>query len=734
MNESSINRQYNNIVSLLKQKRLKEAQTQLRSMLDTAGNWTLQDRLERCEISYRYMLQYMSQGVEDPQRRNLHRKMCMEIWEIADQARLCLSDKYSTKYYHELRRKQANTQTESKISYYLHTLEDLADDLSLSEMVLQDRQMLVNTIHKREEINHTLFLSTWTNSAWSVGEHTAANAYFSSKQLPANDLCLFVSAVTLSLLECFDLAKAHWLLEAARHKEIHVAQRAITGLALIFHTYRERISEYPTLYDALMLYDETDNIGGQLNRIYIQLLQSQETAKIDRKMREEIIPGVMKSATFIRHFKLNTDEENNEDNDLNPDWEKALEKYGVTDKLREINDLQIEGADVYMSTFSMLKNYPFFSKIENWFYPFDCHHSALLEANSAKSIDKERATELLFRTGYFCNSDKYSLALTMAHLSDEQYRILLDHLNAQSLEESEDGQQNEMIRRHAERPETVSNQYIHDLYRFFKLYPHHKEFHNPFNDCIALHEVPLLKELLCREDRLKSVADFLFHKKRHTEALNIYKQLAEFSQPDADIFQRIGFCLQNEKRYPEAVDAYIRADILKPDHVWTLRHLASCHRLMKDYQSALEYYRKVADIEPDNLTVLYYQGICLAEMNHPEEALQCFFKLDLLQEKNQRTWRAIAWCSFICGKFEQARRYYDKLIEYCTSEAMDYLNAGHVAWVSGETSQAAEYYRHAAAKCKNHDTFRKLFYRDKEELIRQGINEEDIPLMLDSTL
>ena len=45
-------------------------------------------------------------------------------------------------------------------------------------------------------------------------------------------------------------------------------------------------------------------------------------------------------------------EENPEENDLNPDWEKAFESSGLGDKIREMNELQLEGADVYMSTFA----------------------------------------------------------------------------------------------------------------------------------------------------------------------------------------------------------------------------------------------------------------------------------------------------------------------------------------------------------------------------------------------
>ena len=39
-------------------------------------------------------------------------------------------------------------------------------------------------------------------------------------------------------------------------------------------------------------------------------------------------------------------------------------------KLQEFTDLQMEGSDVLMGTFSMLKHFDFFRDEENWFLPF----------------------------------------------------------------------------------------------------------------------------------------------------------------------------------------------------------------------------------------------------------------------------------------------------------------------------------------------------------------------------
>ena len=71
MNEQSIQKQYNQIVNLLEDKRLKEALVQLDAFLYNGNDWSLRNRLEQIQTSYQYMLQYMKLGMKDPERQKL---------------------------------------------------------------------------------------------------------------------------------------------------------------------------------------------------------------------------------------------------------------------------------------------------------------------------------------------------------------------------------------------------------------------------------------------------------------------------------------------------------------------------------------------------------------------------------------------------------------------------------------------------------------------------------------
>ncbi|MCD8182655.1 MAG: tetratricopeptide repeat protein [Bacteroides sp.] len=729
MNEQAIQEQYQHIVSLLEQKRLKEAQLQLEAFLWNCSDWLLRNRLEQAKVSYQYMLQYMRQGVNDPERQKLYRQLLTETWEVADQARICLLDEVSSHYYYSLHKNKKNMAQGYTMLDWLKVLESFPDDLAVSQLMPNPAKATDLALQRHEQTNQYLFLTTWGNSEWTAEDEQQAKAFLDSELLPANDLCLLVGAVLLSLQECFDPRKFSWLLDATTHAEIQVNQRALVAIAFTLHTHPNRLSLYPELEARLSLFNEDCSFGKQLNRIYIQLLRSQETEKIDKKMREEIIPEMMKNVGIMRNMKYGF-EDNAEETDRNPDWEKAIEESGLGDKIREMNELQLEGSDVYMSTFAQLKSYPFFQNPHNWFYPFDMHHSSIVREFGMSPTGDNAILSLILQSGFFCNSDKYSLCFTMAHIPQAQRSMMLSQMTLQDLNELMDESKSSSLRQYAQRPDVVSNQYIHDLYRFFKLSQRRHEFRDIFKEEIALHRIPALKDILCKPELLVAVADFHFHKEHPAEALEMYTEVIDMNYGDADIFQKAGYCLQKEKRYKEAISAYKKADILKPDHVWTIRHLATCYRQLHDATSALEYYKKAETIQPENRNVLFLIGSCLAESERYKEALQYFFKLDLMENDCIKAWRAIGWCSFVSGKYEQAMKYYDKVLAL-KPIATDYLNAGHVTWRLGNTEKTIELYGKASAESSSLETFLDMFDKDKETLVRQGIDERDIPLIKD---
>ena len=82
-----------------------------------------------------------------------------------------------------------------------------------------------------------------------------------------------------------------------------------------------------------------------------------------------------------------------------------MKESGIDNKIKEISELQLEGADVLMGTFANLKSFPFFNKMSNWFIPFYNDNSNI--ATVFEDQETGDTFKNMFETSRFmCNSDK----------------------------------------------------------------------------------------------------------------------------------------------------------------------------------------------------------------------------------------------------------------------------------------------------------------------------------------
>lgn len=730
--EQRIEEDYQAIQSDIYDKQLKAALEKLILFLSTTSLWELHQEVEHTQISYNYMLQYMSQGIQDPDRKKLYNKLLINVLEIADKIKRERLSAISMHHYYQISAELRHFSIEN-LKNLRTELETYTENLAIANLIPQSNNTDAERIRKQhEEANKLLFEATWTNASWTPEEEREAILLLKSEQVTENDLGLFVSAVTLSLMEFFDFKKLMWLFNAYEHTSTQVSQRALVGLAFTFSLHYLRIELYAEAMARISLLNENEKFSKELNHVYIQWLRSQETDKIDKKMREEIIPEMLRSANQ-QGFKYGIEELEEDLDDQNPDW-KQSKQSDLENKLREMSELQIEGSDVYMSTFSHLKSYPFFKTFSNWFYPFDKQHSEVVKEFN----DSQRATsiiDLILDSGFFCDSDKYSLCFTMLHIPQEQRDMMLSQMSEQQMDELTDKQKTESMKKASKQPEVICNQYMHSLYRFFKIHPQRREFTPMFDINMELHALPVLHEIYQKPELLIELGDYHFNKKHFMKAGGLYAEAISYLGGDANLLQKVGYCLQKERRYKEAIEILQRADVIKPDNVWTNRHLATCYRLIEEYEQAAEYYQKVEKVQPENHQVLFYRGTCLAEMERYDEALNYFFKLDFIEQNCVKAWRGIGWCSFVLKKRAQALKYYTKVMEN-SPLWQDYINIGNVYWCEGNIPKTIEMYHLGKEKCLSNpdrdlSDFYNLMHEGEEHLIEQGINKDDFPLMSD---
>lgn len=724
---------YEDIIRLLDNKRLKEALDKLEALVAKAENWEMGSEVERLKTTYGYMLQYASQGVKDPGRNEMYRGLCRRAYELASQASFSQSCKTGSKHisYKYQNFKRVPPHTYGELCMMLESVTEEAGMLTLAiNNEEEQRKQQKDLALRREKAIDELFDRTWVSDGWTEEEYKEAGDFLRSVLVPENDIAVLVSAVTLNLLEVFDVRKLQFLLEACMvRKEAVIRQRALVGIVLTFPLYADWIVMYPELTSALKAFEENHEIVDRLHNILIILLLSRETEKIDKKMREEIIPEMLKNPKLNKtDFKV-SDLEDLED--LNPEWESGMEK--VSEKIRELGEWQMEGADTYMGTFAPLKHYPFFRQASHWFYPFDKWVPEIASTFSDGQIDDRSFLGVLLQMPFICNSDKFSVCLVMNSVPEEQRQMLTMQLGGQDdmLKETFNGQK--AISTENGLAQAVSRQYIYDLYRFFKLWM----FRHEQRDLFAVHQdywnCPLLRPLFLKDKYQRKLADYLFSKGYYEEAAQLYGEMVDAADGagDAELWQKLGFSLQKGRRYDKAIRVYKHADVLKPNHSWTLKHLAQCCKRVGDYESAVNYFCMVEQMQPENLHVLTQIGQCMAKNGQYKEALSYFFKVEYLNEVPVGAWRAIAWCYFMTGKPEDALRFYDKLQKTEDMQATDWLNSGHVYLVQGNWVEAVRCYRKAKDLCDSSDSFFTLYHADREVLLQQGISDTDICLIPD---
>jgi tetratricopeptide (TPR) repeat protein len=119
-------------------------------------------------------------------------------------------------------------------------------------------------------------------------------------------------------------------------------------------------------------------------------------------------------------------------------------------------------------------------------------------------------------------------------------------------------------------------------------------------------------------------------------------------------------------------------------------------------------------------------------LNNYEDALNSYFKIELESSKPQRVWRPIAWSSFICNKLDQSKKYYKKILDHKPT-AHDYINAGHTELASQNNQQALNYYKQAVQGLNDDlDKFLSIFEEDTSYILSYGVEESDLPILLDS--
>lgn len=736
MSYKELIREYRKVNQLIDQKRITEAFEVLGKLTTICNNADFTNRFDNYRETYRNILTYTFEKGDDPEKEQVFGRLIKSILELSDEVKEEIIIQEGMLAHYKLMERYKR-ESEFKIEELQHWVDEV---LVRREVGITGESINENADDgsKQAEDDTRSRLSEFFKVFWLNNHLTESHIKLLQEAKDNSDFpwyykSLLVSALTLSLLRHFDIEKVKILFDVYEDQENRVWQRALVGILLVFYIHDNRLSFYPEIEQRIKLLKGNRHWNKTIESTVIQLLRAKETKKITEKIRNEIMPELWKMRSTLED-KLNIEDllKDKMLEDKNPEWERVFEDTpGLYDKMEEFSNLQMEGSDVFLSAFAMLKRFDFFNDINNWFLPFykENEHFSDIFSQVKEGFDSNTFLEGLERTSFLCNSDKYSFCLNVKHMPDMQKNMMVELFNREMEAMNEMASEDELLKKDVH-DRSVIVQYIQDLYRFFKLHPMKKEFKDIFELPLDLHNKEFFRSMVDDEDIIRNIGEFYFEKDHYSEALDIFHSLEE-KDGGHELLEKIAYSYQCLGKFEKALEYYKKAELVTKPRSWLYNKIAFCYRRLGKHDSAIEYYQESEKIDPENLYIQTSLGQANMEKSDFEAALKYFFKVEYLAPDNVKVHRPIAWCSFVLGKTDNARKYFEKIVQK-EGNKYDYMNLGHVYWSRENKSEAIKSYRESLKKSKlDVEWFTEVMQEDSFYLQKYNIPEFDILLMID---
>ncbi|MBR1733776.1 MAG: hypothetical protein IJ729_08625, partial [Alloprevotella sp.] len=235
----------------------------------------LREKCTRNREDYARMLDYWQQGVEDPEREGLYKQFLQTTSELLEVVR-----------YHHL-----TTGTSS----YFATLRQRVQEATVAD---GDLDMLFNRIYTAPPFDAL-------NLPNGGSDEKLARDILLGEEAPLNQRLVVASALTLSVLQVFNEQRISLLLEGSTPGKNPTSLRArcLVGAVLALLRHVPRLHLYPRLDAQLLILTEDPAFVADLQLVQLQFLLSARTKQDDKKMRDEILPEMMRAATRIKPLR-----------------------------------------------------------------------------------------------------------------------------------------------------------------------------------------------------------------------------------------------------------------------------------------------------------------------------------------------------------------------------------------------------------------------------------------------
>ena len=650
-------------------------------ILKNNANLSLNNRLRSLEKNYRYVVDYFMSAEDDPNREEVTENLIREAFILLD-------DIYLEK------RLQESTSYEFR----------------------QMLQFIANPVGPRVESEDDIdgppqvFRFFWLTRRLEDFDLNVLDEYIHNPQME-EEAELGISGLTLNLLRNFSEEGMQFLVMiCAGHHAMCIMERAWVSLMLLMLHYDIRMRYFPSVMNAFLDLIATEEGNAFAQNALSALVRTsgikwvtESYEKMQEQIRQFIGGNIPDKLTKNNILTLSTEDQDDFNTALTDEFKSALKESE-----RKMMEQKAHNLDIDFAMYKGMYTTPFFSDPFHWWLPFDTDYLDEKMLRMAKKLEGILSEDV-------CDSDCYALIAGLASLEDC----------------FPDGALSGFMQK--KQPVLICNEYTRQAFRFFALNPW--GIANVFNEVEMLHNSNLLKLLRPAARDKIHVADLFLSCHAYPLALQLYEDNVWIIRESAETWSNYALCLQKTGAYRQAADAY-DVSLKHKKSEWAMRQKVWClmRKELHNYTEALSTIEELLEIKPKDFGYLFTKGKCLEHMELFAEALDVYYELDMLSQGNLQVMRAIAWCAFISGDYEQARGYYQKIMASDNRKMIDVMNYGHFLFVQSERAEAFRHYKLALSMNDTLKAFLEVFRPDRRILLEKGIPTSDIYLMEDQLI
>lgn len=694
-------------------------------MTDLSITDYIQD-VEEIENDYRIMCNSLSHNMRDPQGEIVYNQLLRRTYRLYANVRLAFIVKKRLPFIHctnVAKRFDISGETVAK------SLENYVQDTAMASLSLGDTPNTsvarVNAMHQR--YMDELFSSLLVASQWSDDKKQFYSELLISPMVDQDDTLLIVSALTMALLNVFDVNKWLTLVNVCLSSTIErVKQRALVGVMLTL-PHSENLL-FVEINEAIKTICKSADMRREIGELQLQLLLCMQTEEDNAEIQRDIMPTLIKNNKFRMTRDGIVESDDDSLNDILDSGSVDKNMAEMEEKMKKMMAMRDSGSDIYFGGFSHMKRFSFFYQLSNWFAPFSFDNPDV--ASVVRGTDGELIHKAISH-GPFCDSDKYSFVFALSSV--------IDKLPADVKEIVASGKDiaDSAMAMNTESAAYIRRMYLQDLYRFFKLHPERKDFANPFeykdDDVAAFFVANELFDGLLGEE-LVVVERHLFKSKKYDVVVKLLSRLIAKGVASADEKYICALACQRLGRNEDAYKLLLSLQDCKYDITRVQKSLADVLFALGHYVDAAKYYKMCLEREPENRRLVLCHSLALVNSGNVKDGLVDLFRLDYENDNDVDVKRIIAWGYLVNCKPNDAERVYDWIVNSDRAIDSDWLNCGYVKFILSKTAEAVRCFQRFVEQNEATDQ-RELLKRelanDWKILSKNGVKDYEAHLIVD---